>query len=106
MAYLGLDVDKLNNLEDQYTQTLADYFSPLIPEGYVLRTQHEQGEVIVHMQGFQALIKIAGDNLVFCRHGDHSINNMLLTLCARIFDYKKQLTLHKLAISGLKVKSG
>lgn len=102
MAYIGLDVEKLTSLDDQYTQTLADYFSPLIPEGYVLRTQHEQGEVIVHKKGFQAEVKITGDRLVFGQHEDRAINNMLLTLCARIFEYKKQLTQYKLEISGLK----
>lgn len=102
MAYIGLDINKLASLDEQYAQTLVDYFSPLIPEGYSLRTQHEQGEVIVHKQGFQAEIKIAGDRLVFSKHDDRVINNMLLTLCARIFEYKSQLTQYKMVIAGLK----
>ena len=101
MAYVGLDVEALQSLDDQYTQKLADYFAPLIPESFVLRTLHEQGEIIVHLKGHPKIIKVDKGNLTFSPVVDVALTNQLLDLCKRILEYKDQLTRYKLEINGL-----
>lgn len=100
MAYMALDVDHLRNLSDNYTQTIADYFNPVIPKGFTLKTSPKIRRVTV-TNGVKEVIGVfVGSRLVIVPTGEIKLDKSLMTLATRILEYNKELLQYEVEIKG------